>query len=166
MNRLHFQELDTTSVSTEVVSFLTSNDWPFHARHHLTAQAAQALELGPPESVRTFWMWAASERVGLLRLQDLEDVEDGSVGFDLRVATGSRGQGFGGEAVRWLTSFLFTEYSALNRIEASTRIDNLAMRRALESNRYTHEGTLRETWPDSSGLRHNTALYGRLRSDA
>jgi RimJ/RimL family protein N-acetyltransferase len=60
---------------------------------------------------------------------------------------------------------LFADYPSLHRSEAATRIDNHAMRRALESNKFALEGQLRQTWRSEGGVRHDTALYGRLRTD-
>jgi RimJ/RimL family protein N-acetyltransferase len=54
----------------------------------------------------------------------------------------------------------------LHRIEANTRFDNYAMRRVLEINNFQLEGMARETWLSEDGSRRDTAIYGRLRSDA
>ena len=163
---LSFEEIDAEQDRGAVVALLAINDWPFHGSNRLSEELAAGVPLGPPEEVRAFWIVENLDRIGIVRLLDLEDADDGSVQFDLRVAQAHRGRGVGQRAVAWLTQFLFSSYPSLHRIEAATRIDNHAMRKALERNRYKLEGRLRETWPSQDGVRFDTALYGRLRSDA
>jgi RimJ/RimL family protein N-acetyltransferase len=100
-----------------------------------------------------------------VRVFDLEDADEGSVLFDLRIATEFRGRGLGRATVAWIVKMLFAEYPSLHRIEAATRFDNHAMRRVLEANHFVLEGRPRQTWRSDSGVRYDTALYGRLRSD-
>lgn len=124
----------------EYVQFLTGEEWPFH--------------LNPkpdPGEIRldddSFWIIEDDDRVGLIRLLDLEDVDDGGAPlFDLRVTAAARGRGVGEAAVRWLTAHIFTNY-ATNRIEATTREDNHAMRRVFDKTLYIQEAHYREAWP-------------------
>jgi RimJ/RimL family protein N-acetyltransferase len=162
---LTFRQIDPVAGSHTVVDFLTGEEWPFHGRSRLTAEQAGRIRLGPPDEVRAFWVLEHDQPVGFLRLFDLEDADDGSVQFDLRITASRRGQGFGRQAVDWLTRYLFEHFAGLHRIEAATRWDNLAMRTVLEHNHYRLEGCLRETWRRDDGTRLDTALYGRLRSD-
>jgi RimJ/RimL family protein N-acetyltransferase len=67
--------------------------------------------------------------------------------------------------VNWLSDYLFVEYPALHRIEATTRSDNVAMITILERCGYHHEGLLREAWKSRDGSRHDTMLYGLLRRE-
>lgn len=163
---LSFEEIDAEQDRGAVVSLLANNVWPFHGANRLSQEQAAGVPLGPPGEVRAFWIVDNGDRIGIVRLLDLEDAEDGSVQFDLRLAQAHRGRGVGQRVVAWLTQFLFANYPSLHRIEAATRIDNHAMRKALESNMYQLEGRLRETWLSQDGVRFDTALYGRLRSDA
>ena len=103
--------------------------------------------------------------VGLVRLLDLDDVDDGSPLFDLRIGSAHRGQGFGTAAVTWLSDYLFAEFPVLHRIEATTRGDNAAMIAVLEGCGYRHEGRLREAWKSRDGSRHDTMLYALLRRE-
>jgi RimJ/RimL family protein N-acetyltransferase len=161
-----FSELDPATEADAAAAFLSAHPWPFHARRTLTLDEARQIELGPPDRVRAFWIYEAQGVAGLIRVFDLEHAEHGSVLFDLRLAESFRGRQLGRAVVAWIVDRLFTDYPLLHRIEAATRIDNLAMRRVLEINRFVLEGQLRETWRSQDGTRHDTALYGRLRTDA
>lgn len=50
--------------------------------------------------------------------------------FDIRISQAHRCTGVGTGTVRWLTEYVFTSRSC-TRIEATTRQDNMAMRRVL-----------------------------------
>lgn len=162
---LVYRPIDLNEHGKAVVEFLTGEEWPFHGRSRLTAEQAGRIRLGPPEEVRAFWILEHGTRIGFIRLFDLEDADDGSVQFDLRIAASHRGRGIGRQAVGWLTRYLFENFAGLHRIEAATRWDNQGMRTVLEHNHYRLEGCLRETWRRDDGTRLDTALYGRLRSD-
>lgn len=163
---LAFTEINPALEGERVAEFLSNESWPFHYRARLTLAEARAISLGPPHQTRAFWIGEGNSRVGLVRALDLDDADEGSVLFDLRVAGACRGRGIGGAAIAWLVEFLFTAYPNLHRIQANTRIDNDAMRRALEANHFALEGRLRQTWRSHDGSVHDTALYGRLRGDA
>ncbi|QIF04817.1 GNAT family N-acetyltransferase [Roseimicrobium sp. ORNL1] len=163
--QLEFREIDPEQEANATAGFLSRNTWPFHARTRLTLDEARKVRLGPPGEVRTFWIHENDSPAGIVRAFDLEDADVGSVAFDLRIADACRGRGIGRAAIGWLAEWLFAEYPLLHRIEASTRVDNHAMRRALECNGFVLEGQLRQTWRSEDGKRHDTALYGRLRSD-
>jgi RimJ/RimL family protein N-acetyltransferase len=144
-----------------VVQFLCSHEWPYHARRHILPADVD----DPADDEVRFWIIHEEQRVGLIRLFDLDDVEDGSPLFDLRIAPAHRGVGLGRAAVRWLTGHLFATYPNLHRVEATTRHDNLAMQRVLDVCGYQLEGRLRESWPGEDGVRFDTLVYGVLRSD-
>ena len=69
-----------------------------------------------------------------------------------------RGKGYGGAAVRALTELLFRDHGA-GRVQASTSVDNVAMRRVLERLGYVEEGVLRGFWPCEDGSREDYVLY-------
>lgn len=69
----------------------------------------------------------------------------------------ARGKGYGLEAVQ-----LFTEHLLANgwpRVQASTALDNHAMRRVLERAGYGFEGVLRGFAPGDNGAREDYAMY-------
>ncbi len=75
----------------------------------------------------------------------------------------ARGQGFGRQAVTLFTDYLFGE--GLARVQASTAVDNAAMRRVLEVVGYGFEGVLRSYGPTPDGGREDYAMYAATRAD-
>jgi RimJ/RimL family protein N-acetyltransferase len=75
----------------------------------------------------------------------------------------ARGRGFGREAVALFTDYLFR--AGLERVQASTAVDNVAMRRVLERVGYGFEGFLRAFSPTGDGGREDYALYAAIRGD-
>ncbi len=69
---------------------------------------------------------------------------------------GAGGCGIGRAAIGWLVATLFADHPLLHRIQANTRFDNDAMRRALESNKFVLEGRLRQTWRSADWSRYDT----------
>lgn len=152
----------------ELVAWLSSETWPFHVKAVLSRQHVEELiDAGEfsKEDQKTFWVLEGSERVGLVRLLDLDDVEDGNPVFDLRLAENRRNAGLGREVVRWLTSYLFATYPELNRIGGSTRVDNYAMRRVLIVCGYIKEGHFRQSWPAEDGTLRDSVYYTILKKD-
>lgn len=76
----------------------------------------------------------------------------------------ARGHGFGSRAQRALALHLFAT-SDIDRVEASTDIENLAEQRALEKAGFTREGVLRSAQYRPGG-RHDLVVFSMLRSDA
>jgi RimJ/RimL family protein N-acetyltransferase len=148
-----------------LVAFLTGDTWPFHGSPVVTAdQARQWIAAGRyySDDNRAFWITADGEHAGLIRLMDLRD---GTPLFDLRLRGQWRGQGIGGQALRWLTTYLFTELPAIRRIEGHTRQDNRAMRHAFQSAGYVKEAHHREAWPADGGEVYDAVSYAILRRD-
>jgi len=148
-----------------LVSFLTGETWPFHSQPVLRSKAVRDRhDRGDydGEDVRTFWMVLGSERVGLIVLDDLNDP---TAMFDLRIAAAHRGQGHGTAAVAWLTTYLFTSRRDVGRVEAVTRQDNAAMRAAMRRCGYAKESHYREAWPGSAGTVHDSVGYAITRTD-
>ena len=75
-----------------------------------------------------------------------------------------RGKGIGQAALAIITRHLLEEEHA-NRVQLSTDVDNVAMRRAAERAGFRFEGVMRSFWPVSDGEPRDYALYGRTRSD-
>jgi RimJ/RimL family protein N-acetyltransferase len=69
-----------------------------------------------------------------------------------------RGRGFGAESITLLTDWLFGEQGA-GRVQLSTDVGNVAMRRSVERIGFPLEGTLRGFLAGSGGTRVDCALY-------
>jgi RimJ/RimL family protein N-acetyltransferase len=150
--------------ASAVVSFLTAHEWPFHGVPRLSAERAAAVRVAG-DDVASFWIRDGDERLGLIRAFDLDDVDDGSPLFDVRIATGHRGRGIGRFAVAWLTEHLFATYPTLHRIEATTRSDNRAMQAVLSRCGYRQEGRMIEAWRNEDGTRSDSSVYAILRRE-
>lgn len=142
-----------------LADFLTGNEWPFHAGPPVDRETA--LRRAAEDDGQRHWIVLDGERVGSVRLFDLED--DTTL-FDLRLAATHRGRGIGRHAVGWLTGHLFTEFAHVNRVEATTRVDNVAMRRALLGSGYVKEAHYRDGWPGAGSV-HDAVGYAILRRD-
>jgi RimJ/RimL family protein N-acetyltransferase len=74
-----------------------------------------------------------------------------------------RGKGIGADAVRTLTAWLFDEAGA-RRVQASTAVHNVAMRRVLERVGFQLEGVLRSFMPRGR-IRDDYAMYAVIQPD-
>ncbi|MEA2675980.1 MAG: hypothetical protein QOJ81_121 [Chloroflexota bacterium] len=74
-----------------------------------------------------------------------------------------RGKGYGSEAQRLLADWLFSA-SDVNRVEASTDIENIPEQRALEKAGFTRDGAARGS-QFRAGAFHDLVIYSRLRTD-
>jgi RimJ/RimL family protein N-acetyltransferase len=166
MTSIDVEQVATPGDLPSLVELLSGDEWPFHSSPRPTADDVAAMTFDD-ESTVSFWIVADGERVGLIRLLDLDDAADGdgSPLFDVRLAHRHRRRGLGSAAVRWLTGYLFDGYPAIRRVEATTRDDNLAMQRVLDRCGYTCEGRLRESWPGSGDTWHDTLVYAILRRE-
>ncbi len=147
-----------------VVSFLTAHEWPFHSVPRLSPDKAAHVPVAA-DDIASFWIRDSDQVVGLIRLFDLDDLDNGSPLFDLRIATKQRGCGIGRFAVDWLTAHLFSTYPGLHRIEATTRSDNAAMQAVFARCGYRREGRMLEAWKNADGSRSDTLTYAILRRD-
>lgn len=168
--KLSFQPLSLPAEREVLAEFLSSHSWPYHSGSSIRREdVLQHIDEGGFSSpdVQRFWIVAEpNERVGLIKLFDLDDIEDdGSPLFDLRIHPAFRGQGIGKQAVTWLTRYLFETYPTLGRIEGTTRVDNFAMRSVFRSCGYVKEGHIRKSWSVEDGTKLDTVMYGILRED-
>lgn len=161
---VRFEPLSWPDDDVAVIDFLVASEWPFHGVSRLSPeQAAQVCVAA--DDVASFWIRDDEAAVGLIRLMDLGDVDDGSPLFDLRIAAGHRGRGLGRYAVDWLTDRLFTTYPRLHRIEATTRHDNVAMHALFDRCGYRQEGRFVEAWSNADGTRSDALAYAILRKE-
>ena len=83
--------------------------------------------------------------------------------FGIELRPEARGQGLGAEAQRLLAEFLFATYD-LNRVEASTDVENLPEQRSLEKAGFVREGIQRGA-QYRAGTYHDLVTSSRLRDD-
>lgn len=161
---LEFRPFDRAD-AVQLATFLSGNRWPYHAGDVPTVDGVlDRVERDEFDdgSTELFWILDDEAVVGTVRLFDLED--DTPL-FDLRLAESARGQGIGTATVRWLTGRLFESRTQTDRIEATTRADNVGMRKALERAGFVKESHWRRAWPDANGGVHDGVGYGMLRDD-
>ncbi len=96
--------------------------------------------------------------------RDDETMPPGLFDVGIGVFRDCRGRGLGTEALSLLTDYLFVEELA-HRVQLSTDVDNVAMRRAAEKAGYTFEGVLRSYWPLAGAAARDHAMYARIRDD-
>jgi len=77
--------------------------------------------------------------------------------------TGDRGRGLGTDAIRLLTRHLFRHEEA-DRVQASTWVENRAMRRVFQKLGFTEEGILRSYMPSERG-RDDYVMYAITKWD-
>jgi RimJ/RimL family protein N-acetyltransferase len=75
-----------------------------------------------------------------------------------------RSRGYGSEAFALLTAHLFEAEAAI-RVQATTDVDNVAMRRTLESLGFVYEGVLRGFMPQAENDPRDYAMYAMTRQD-
>jgi aminoglycoside 6'-N-acetyltransferase len=86
-----------------------------------------------------------------------------ALNIGIRLLPAYRGRGHGTDAQRLLAEYLFATYP-IQRVEASTDVENIAEQRALEKAGFTREGVLRAAqW--RAGQWHDLVVYSRLRTD-
>ncbi len=83
--------------------------------------------------------------------------------FGIDIRPEFRGRGYGSEAQRLLAQWLFAN-TDLNRVEASTDVENVAEQRALEKAGFVREGIQRGAQFRAGGY-HDLVTYARLRTD-
>jgi len=153
-----------------LINFLSSYNWPFHSSPKLTKEKLrQQLESGyfNGEGKRTYLILDDDNIIGVIYVFDLgEDIKDDETPlFDIKISDDYRGKGIGKSAVKWLCDFIFTNYPKKLRFEATTRVDNIAMRKVLEACGFLKEAHYRLAWPDTYGNRYDCAGYSLLKED-
>ena len=86
-----------------------------------------------------------------------------ALNIGISVVPDARGHGYGTEAQRLIAEVLFERYD-IERIEASTDVDNIAEQRSLEKAGFTREGILRRA-QFRAGAHHDLVGYSIVRSD-
>ena len=173
--KILFEEL-TADHKTELVEFLASGYWPFHStpklsKDKLEKQFDEGYFNG--EGHKTFLILIVHRSIankliaGVIRLFDLGSGpnDDETPLFDIKIKEEYRGKGIGKQALNWLSDFVFTNYPNKLRFEATTRVDNISMRKVFEMCGFVKEAHYRQAWPDADGYRYDCTGYAILRND-
>lgn len=159
-------QLDPTGADhVALTDFLTNNSWPFHVGAHVSRdEVARAIQAGRyrDDENDTYWVDHDSlGRIGIVRFEDLPD----SPMLDLRLAENARGHGLGVQVLAAATRHVFTRYPAAHRFEATTRQDNIAMRKTFNRCGWIKECHYRQAWPTPDGRLLDSVGYAILRTD-
>lgn len=152
----------------ELAAWLASDTWPNFTNSKPSYDVAIGwVERGVfhGDGRKTFWIVRdRHHKVGLIQLYDLND---STAMFDLRINTQYRGMGIGRQAVAFLTSYVFTTFRRVTRIEANTRVDNVAMQKVLLASGYVKEAHYRAGWhyEDDPSRWIDAVAYAILRYD-
>ncbi|MCC9197159.1 GNAT family protein [Arthrobacter sp. zg-Y820] len=149
----------------ELVRFLTTNRFPFHVLpEHSEESAREAVASGRFWSGESHGYWIDDDgaRIGLVVLDDLD--EDTPM-FDLRLAEAFRGKGLGPKVLAALCTKVFEQFPEPVRFEGQTREDNIAMRKTFLRAGFLKEAHYRLGWPTAEGPRVASVAYAILRQD-
>ncbi len=148
-----------------IVDFLVAHAFPFHVTPRRTVESARgAVTSGRfhREDSQGYWIDDDDGRHGIVVL---EDPQDDTPMFDLRLAEASRGRGIGTATLRALAHLVFSTLPQARRLEGQTREDNLVMRNAFISAGFVQEAFYRQGWPTGDGTFLGTVAYALLRDD-
>ena len=151
--------------SRDLVEFLMSNRFPFHVRaRHSEESARESVASGRfwSEESLGYWINDGASRIGLVVLEDLD--EDTPM-FDLRLAEEFRGKGLGPKVLTALCAKVFEQFPDPVRFEGQTREDNIAMRKTFLRAGFLKEAHYRLGWPTAEGPRVASVAYAILRQD-
>ncbi len=154
-----------SSDAKDLANFLSSQSWSFHRESTCTIESVnEKTESGyyDKEGVETFWIEVDEEKVGFIRIYDLDD--DTPL-FDIRISEKMQGKGIGTATLNWLSKYIFENCPKINRIEGYTRIDNQGMRKVFQKAGFVKESQPRSSWPDDQGNLHDCVGYAILKTD-
>jgi RimJ/RimL family protein N-acetyltransferase len=101
--------------------------------------------------------------IGYHRVTYGPDQDSRAWNIGIELVPEGRGLGLGTEAQRILAAWLF-DTTSVNRVEASTDVENAAEARSLEKAGFTREGITRGA-QYRAGAHHDLVVFSKLRSD-
>lgn len=161
-----FTRIDPAREVEDLVSFMTSNAWPFHVNStpHRT-HIEDAVSAGAYRDEDNDSYWIDHEHLGRIGFFRLEDLSDDTPVFDMRIAEKFRGKGLGAEVLTAATGWVFGKFPQIERFEGQTRDDNLAMRKVFLRCGWVKEAHYRRGWPVDGGEPRASVAYAILRTD-
>lgn len=160
---LNFVPVDRAHAQA-LVAWLAGDRWPYHGNARPSPEVVRRWIDGGRfwgDDVRSHWIEREGERIGLAVLEELDDP---TPVFDLRIRSAARRQGVGRQTLVWLAEQAFDVHDK-HRLEAHVRADNAAMRGLLEAVGWVQEAYYRQAWPDAAGAWHDATTYTLLRED-
>jgi RimJ/RimL family protein N-acetyltransferase/uncharacterized protein (DUF952 family) len=159
---IRFESLRADDLS-RLIEWLCSDHWPFHGTEPSPEWVRRRFETGGflGETAHSFWVMTGSDRLGLARIFDLQDL---TPLVDLRVRSPYRGRGIGTRMLNRLIAYAFTDRDRF-RLAGYTRADNAAMIWVFEHCGFTKEAHHRKAWPVPGGGFKDSVGYGILRED-
>ncbi len=149
-----------------LIRFLVANTFPFHVKPaHTVESARRAVDSGRFHREESQGYWIDDDDGTRHGVVVLEDLQDETVMFDLRLAEESRGRGLGTATLRAVSELAFSTLPGARRFEGQTREDNLAMRHAFRKAGFVQEAFYRQGWPAGNGLFVGSVAYSMLRDD-
>jgi len=169
MSIVSIRKLQASDKET-LFSILSNNEWPFHSGSKLTRERYdQRFENNfyTKLEVATFLILLDAKAIGYVRIFDLgkELQSDETPLFDIRLASTNRNQGAGSKTVKQVVDYIFNNYPNKNRIEATTRGDNKAMKSVLKKCLFAKEAHYRNAWNGQDNKKYDAIGYGILRED-
>jgi RimJ/RimL family protein N-acetyltransferase len=160
-------DLPILATRTNDLAFLTEfNFFGLHQHNGLEKQFQENGLLGSGRGILVVVTCESDQVVGDVSYRQVwYGPGDASMAYNVGIilAPEHRGKGYGVEAQRLLTDYLFS-ISPIMRVEASTDITNRAEQRALEKAGFTREGVLRKAqW--RNGQWHDLVVYSKLRGE-
>lgn len=139
--------------------FIEQHKWPYHREG---SQKNFSLDQLTKET-KTILAFEREVLVGYIRITDFVDGETPL--FDVRIAEQCRGKGVGTKLVKEATNTVFKELPHTIRFEATTRIDNEAMKNVLKYLGWTQEAHYRKGWQTSDTEYMDALGYAILREE-
>ncbi|OII38367.1 GNAT family N-acetyltransferase [Curtobacterium sp. MMLR14_010] len=162
---LHEMDPDRPADRATLVAFLTTNRFPFHVSSTPTRDVIEKRIDDGGFSAPEHALLRVDVDGAFAGIVVLDDLDDDAPMIDVRLAERARGHGIGTVLVDALARHVFAVFPAVTRIEAQTRDDNIAMRKALVRNGWVKEAHYRRTWPVDGGAPRDSVAYGLLRED-
>ena len=147
---------------------LTSNRWEYFLHPVIDERGLKARneKYFASNTTKTLvYIDSGRDLKGFIRFFDIRNSDVGSPEFIVNLDEGARGKGVGTLLVSQGVRYIFDTYDKIRRIEATTRVDNIAMRRVFESAGFTHEATYRKAWPVNEGKYVDSLGYAILREE-
>lgn len=163
---ISFVRIDPELERNALVDFMTQNTWPFHVKSTLTADTVvKAIADGAYRSADCDSYWIEHQQLGRIGFLRLEDLQDPTPVFDLRLAEEFRGRGLAKQILSEATVWVFKTFPEISRFEGQTRDDNIAMRKTFTGAGWVKEAYYRQGWPVEGEAPRASVAYAVLRGD-